>query len=227
MTESEWLTGIDPEAMLEFLPQESSARKFRLFAVACCWDRKHPLWEGPASLTAVAVAERFADGLATAEELTEVQTTVYDQVRFQLEAGEPVWDPTYWLTAPDTHLHTDVRTCAFYSANRGAGVPFDSMDYDIIAADLNATEKVFQCNLLACIFGNPFRPVAFAESWRTETAVALAAGIYADRAFDRLPILADALEEAGCDDADVLTHCRDTGPHARGCGVVDGVLGKS
>jgi hypothetical protein len=81
-------------------------------------------------------------------------------------------------------------------------------------------------DLLRCIFGNPFRPVAFDSAWQSETAVALAAGIYADRAFDRLPILADTLEEAGCDDADVLNHCRGPGPHARGCWVVDGVLGK-
>ena len=78
--------------------------------------------------------------------------------------------------------------------------------------------------LLRCIFGNPFRPVVFDPSWLTETAVTLATGIYADRAFDRLPILADALEEAGCDHPDVLTHCRQPGPHARGCWVVDGVL---
>jgi hypothetical protein len=80
--------------------------------------------------------------------------------------------------------------------------------------------------LVRCIFGNPFRPVVFAPSWRSETAVALAAGIYEERAFDRLPILADALEEAGCDHPDVLNHLRGPGPHARGCGVVDGVLGK-
>jgi len=81
--------------------------------------------------------------------------------------------------------------------------------------------------LLRDIFGNPFRPVVFPPSWRSETAVLLARGIYNDRAFDRLPILADALEEAGCDHADVLTHCREpNGVHARGCWVVDGVLGK-
>ena len=80
--------------------------------------------------------------------------------------------------------------------------------------------------LLRCVFGNPFRPVAFAPSWRSETTVALAAGVYEERAFDRLPILADALEEAGCDSADVLNHLRGLGPHARGCWVVDGVLGK-
>jgi hypothetical protein len=83
------------------------------------------------------------------------------------------------------------------------------------------------CEQFRCVAGYPFRPVIFPPTWRTETAVALAAGIYADRAFDRLPILADALEEAGCDSADVLNHCRGPGPHVRGCWVVDGVLGKT
>ena len=62
-------------------------------------------------------------------------------------------------------------------------------------------------------------------SWRTSTAVALAEAIHADRAFDRLPLLADALEDAGCDHPDVLAHCRGPDPHARGCWVVDLVLG--
>jgi hypothetical protein len=83
-----------------------------------------------------------------------------------------------------------------------------------------------QRQLLRCVVGNPFQPMTFEPSWRSETAVALASAIYAEHAFDRLPILADALEEAGCDHADVLTHCRGPGPHARGCWVVDGVLGK-
>lgn len=62
--------------------------------------------------------------------------------------------------------------------------------------------------------------------WRTATAVALAAGVYADRAFDRLPILADALEDAGCDDLDLLNHCRDDLLHVRGCWALDQILGK-
>ena len=63
--------------------------------------------------------------------------------------------------------------------------------------------------------------VAFAPAWRTETVVALATAIYAERAFDRMPILADALEEAGCDHPDLLAHCRGPGPHARGCWALD------
>ena len=81
--------------------------------------------------------------------------------------------------------------------------------------------------LLRCIVGNPFQPVACEPSWRTPIAVSLAEAIYAGRAFDRLPVLADALEEAGCTNPDVLAHCRGDGPHARGCWVVDMVLGKS
>lgn len=76
------------------------------------------------------------------------------------------------------------------------------------------------------IFGNPFRPPVFDADWRSETATALATGIYEGRAFDRMPILADALEDAGCDNAEILAHCRGDGAHVRGCWTVDLVLGK-
>jgi hypothetical protein len=76
------------------------------------------------------------------------------------------------------------------------------------------------------IFGNPFRPVAFDPRWRSADAVGLARGIYDERAFERLPLLADALMDAECGDEQVLSHCRSEGPHVRGCWVVDLVLGK-
>jgi hypothetical protein len=81
-------------------------------------------------------------------------------------------------------------------------------------------------SLAHCVFGNPFRPVAFDPAWRTPTAVALAEGMYDDRDFAAMPVLADALQEAGCDNADVLDHCRSGGGHVRGCWVVDLVLGR-
>jgi hypothetical protein len=80
--------------------------------------------------------------------------------------------------------------------------------------------------LVRDIFGNPFRRVGADPSWLTSTTVSLARSIYKDCAFDRLPILADALEEAGCDDADVLNHLRGDGLHVRGCWAVDLVLGR-
>ena len=77
------------------------------------------------------------------------------------------------------------------------------------------------------MFGNPFRPVPFDTTWRSPTAQALAQTIYHEHAFERLPVLGDALIEAGCTDEAVLRHCHSGGPHARGCWVVDAVLGKS
>jgi hypothetical protein len=84
-----------------------------------------------------------------------------------------------------------------------------------------------RADLFRDIIGNPFRPVTADPSWLTSTVVSLAEGIYADRAFDRLPILADALQDAGCDNPDVLEHCHGPGPHVRGCWVVDLILGKA
>ena len=82
-------------------------------------------------------------------------------------------------------------------------------------------------NFIRDIFGNPFRLVAFSPGWRTETAVALARQTYEGRDFGAMPILADALQDAGCDNDDILSHCRDANQaHVRGCWVVDLVLGK-
>ncbi len=81
--------------------------------------------------------------------------------------------------------------------------------------------------MLRDIFGNPFRPVALDPAWLTADVLALARGIYDERAFERMPILADALQDAGCDNSDVLNHCRGAAQvHVRGCWVVDLLLGK-
>jgi hypothetical protein len=80
--------------------------------------------------------------------------------------------------------------------------------------------------LLRDIFGNPFRPVTFSPEWRTDTAVSLARTMYESRDFGAMPILADALQDAGCDDAEILNHCRQPGEHVRGCWYVDQLLGK-
>ena len=92
--------------------------------------------------------------------------------------------------------------------------------------DVTMPESDALAGLFRDIFGNPFRPVTAAPRWLTPTAVALARSIYESRTFDRMPILADALEDAWCDDADLLAHCRGDGPHVRGCWAVDLVLGK-
>ncbi len=77
------------------------------------------------------------------------------------------------------------------------------------------------------IYGNPFGPIAFDASWLTSTVVAIAQGMYDSHDFDAMPVLADAIQDAGCDNADILTHCRGDGPHVRGCWVIDAILGKA
>lgn len=93
-----------------------------------------------------------------------------------------------------------------------------------------SVEQAAQASLVRDIFGNPFRPVTFYPAWRTDTAVSLAKGMYESRDFSDMPILADALQEAGCEEGFehpvILPHCRGNGPHVRGCWVLDLVLGK-
>jgi hypothetical protein len=95
------------------------------------------------------------------------------------------------------------------------------------AIEASEEEGKRQLKRLRDIFGNPFRPVTFDPNWRTTTAIQLAQQMYDSRDFSAMPILADALQDAGCDHADILDHCRGPSPHVRGCWVVDLVLGKS
>ena len=89
-------------------------------------------------------------------------------------------------------------------------------------------ERVAHMNALREIFGNPFRPVHFDPAWRTDTALAIARQMYESREFGAAPILADALQDAGCENDDILAHCRDPhATHVRGCWVCDLVLGKA
>ena len=89
-----------------------------------------------------------------------------------------------------------------------------------------ANELAKQAAFIRDIFGNPFHSHILESAHQTATVIALAEAIYADRAFDRLPILADALEDAGCENIDILKHCREPGEHVRGCWVIDLLLGK-
>jgi hypothetical protein len=105
--------------------------------------------------------------------------------------------------------------------------PFTAAVYTLTFAtsDELQSEK-WTSDTIRDIFGNPFRPIAFDPRWLTADVVGVARGIYEDRAFDRMAILTDALINAGCDSDDVLSHCRNGGPHVRGCWVVDRILEK-
>lgn len=210
MTEQEWLTCVHPLDLLSHLKEETrmSERKSRLFAVACCrliWERM----KKASSRQAVEIAEKYADGLATAEELTAAREAAMpktQRVQYEVEAA----------------------FCSCRQETFGMGIAFVAIQTAIHAANMYRRENKEEqhVHLLRDIFGNPFRPVAFDPSWRTPTVTVLAQVIYDERRWGDMPILADALEEAGCDHADMLGHCRGGGVHMRGCWVVDAVLGK-
>ncbi|TXT23690.1 MAG: hypothetical protein FD131_5181 [Rhodocyclaceae bacterium] len=113
---------------------------------------------------------------------------------------------------------------AYY--NGKADAPVNLEQIEAIYESGTATEGRYQSDLVRDIFGNPFRPLTVNSAWLMPTVVSLATAIYDDRAFDRLPILADALEDAGCTNADILNHCRQPGDHVRGCWVLTMILDK-
>jgi hypothetical protein len=106
-----------------------------------------------------------------------------------------------------------------HAALAGAGPPTAARPDPVAAA------RAVQVLLLRDILGNPFRPVAVDPAWRTSDVLAMCRGMYESRDFAAMPILADALQDAECENAAVLDHCRGAGPHVRGCWVVDLLLG--
>jgi hypothetical protein len=218
VTEQEWLTATEPMKMLKYIRQNVSDRKLRLFGVACCrriWSHLHYEIEK----LGVLVAEKYADGLMTEEEMRQVNSEID-------KCGDTRNSASDYVTHHDIDVVCQVSTAVTWCGEYQALCDEHGNETQA-ATRWKDCETREQLVLLRDIFGNPFHPVTADPSWLTPTVTALASAIYTDRAFDRLPILADALEEAGCDHPDVLAHCRGDGPHARGCWVVDLVLGKT
>ena len=220
MTEEEWLTCTDPQLMLAFLRGKASDRKLRLFAVAWGYDVR-PQMLDRCSREADATAERYADGLAG-----------YEYLLAAFRRAQEAWNAIEVIRGG--RHGKGIRAGKQYLASKQAAeVARNAADpgwsrriAPRLSWRLNAATRYALSGYLRDIIGSPFRPVTIDPNWVTSTVVGLASAIYDDRAFDRLPILADALEEAGCDSPDVLTHLRGDGPHVRGCWAVDLVLGK-
>ena len=233
MTEAEWLACTDPKPMLNFLNGKASDRKLRLFAVACCRRISH-LFTDDRCRTAVAVAERFADAGAEQEELNDAAYAADAAREAALGTTSSAADAAhaaFGAAAPDDFDQPSyvaareappASAAAIASSVAAPGGDTDS-GWEVMRRD----ESAAQCRLLRDIFGSPFRPTTGDPAWLTPAVVSLAQTIYDERAFVRTPELADALERAGCDNADVLNHCRNGGEHVRGCWAVDLVLGKS
>jgi hypothetical protein len=222
-----------------------SVRKMRLVGVACC-RRISKLFHARACHKGVEVAERYADGLASDEELFEA----YRAVANLKERGNSLFGhATLWrnrtgcmsaytvyetLMSNDRLLFDGGSTIPYRAGQAAFDGAFEALGTRDEAASLagraaGAAEAAAQVPLVRDVLGNPFRPVSVNPAWLSwdgGLVARLARAIYEERAFERLPILADALEEAGCDNPEVLSHCREGGVHVRGCWVVDLCLGK-
>lgn len=229
MTEAEWLTATDPDLLWQFVWKKWSDRKYRLYEAACCrqvWQ----LFTDERSHRAITAAEEFVDGGLADDQLEAIANAaaeVWDHELYQLPESDQK-ELRAWGRIDRPLVSGAAYNVAIPLGWWGGAPAFDNPSRIIREArDVPPGQAEAQSVLLRDIVGNPFRPVALDPAWRTDAVVGLAAGVYADRAFDRLPQLADALEAAGCTDAAVLTHCRGPGPHVRGCWVVDLLLGKT
>ena len=211
MTESEWLVCADPIPMLNELRKNANERKLRLFFCACCRGVHYTIClQG---LEAVGVAEAYADGLVT--------ETVRAATQRQIQALIP--EESDW----------SAYSLIAWALQVGKSYP---LDYVMMWAILNVIRVGLVTDgevtsKLRDIFGpRPFRKIEIESSllaWNCRTVLNLAQTIYEKNAFDLLPILADALEEAGCEQEDLLHHCRDKTDHVRGCWVIDHLLNKN
>lgn len=201
-SENQWLVWENPLELLFYVHAGLEARKAFLVTAACFhrhWDRLPVVARDWASL-----AESAAEGKASRQDLDDAFDGLEEALNEFGPPGEFValLDMAYGMWASEWPYLDEKEQDPAWNSERKA-----------------------QAFLVRDVFPNPFRPVALEPAWRTEKVLALAGEAYAG-AFHILPILADALEEAGCDSADILAHCRGPGPHVRGCWVVDLLLGK-
>jgi hypothetical protein len=228
VTRDEWLAATDPRPMLRSLIGRPLARKMRLFMVACCrrvWRSFEEDDEDHGRQEAVEVAERYADGLASDDDLDTALGELTDGAPHRRSdccsnascvAFEAEDDPAEWAVI-----------AAEEASFRAVGEDYDNR------GPLERAELAAQTVLLRCIVPGPGRPATFAATWRTAEVTSLARAAYEERELpsgelraDRLAVLSDALEDAGCTDEAILSHLRSPGPHVRGCWALDLVLGK-
>ena len=230
MNELDWLAGADPVAMLDHLGGSATPRKLRLFACACVrrfWaDFRYPI-----PREAVHLAERFAEGTATPEEVEAMRGQAdqsagnapeLDQYAYFAAAATLAEDAAEAArTAPEYIRQHAIRIAAYemiYSENEAEAV-----------ARARRDEAHHQVELLNELFGNPFRPVVLELhwlAWSGDVVVGMAREIEEAQRFAELPYLADALMDAGCTDETILRHLRQTEGHVRGCWALDALVGR-
>jgi hypothetical protein len=231
MDEATWNVSPNPFQMLNFLQTSGwgSDRKLRLLSCAFCRAVEHLLTD-ECYRSALEVAERYADGEADVSELRQAHAVVM-QASNRTEEYDWSADKQGMLQAANalgwaTESREPLDPPAHLAGLTALGAKNAALTCPLTEAEVHAA----QCALIRDILGPlPFRSVAFAlpVAGDNRTVRRLAQSIYDERAFHEMPILGDALEDAGCADAGILAHCRAAGDHVRGCWVIDLLLGKS
>jgi hypothetical protein len=233
MTEAAWLVCTDPPPMLEFLQGKVCVRRFRLFAVACCRRVEALIRKTKLGYRAVVTAERMADGLPITENLEDLQLRPNGEAFYWIDGfrQEKINNGLYDAAStalftlqdeqvflgkiPARYFETYGLLDAFRSAAWAAAHWRRTNDRDPVKEAVYRRELAEQTSLARDVFGSPFRPLPSVNpdwvSWHDGAIVHIAQPVYDERRFQDLPILADALEEAGCTDPEILGHCRRQG----------------
>ncbi|WP_439621821.1 hypothetical protein [Gemmata sp.] len=251
LTEADWVAADNPHTLLHHIRASASHRKLRLFACACCQPLVD-LINRSGGKTKLAATEQYADGLITEKKYLAAFNRIRPPGRGRLQGviwfafaalGWPDAEGVNWgfdqatedlvrgTWAAGEHAEHHTNRACLHAINArtllALGDVNDDRPSNAFRIQMDA-EKAECADLFREVFGNPFRPIAFNADWRTDTVVSLATAAYESRDFSTLPILADALQDAGCDADDLLAHCRDPKQaHVRGCWALDLVLGKA
>ncbi len=215
MNEAEWLACIDPTPMLGLSFGKWSDRKSRLFAAAAFRHLDYLLTDHRHQ-QGIDLLEQMADGMVASETVR----TVTRAVRLALP---PPGDSFERADIDDPYY---VALMLYRGLLRS---PIDHANQALAGLAERNHQRRRQCGLIRDIFGNPFRPAILDTAWlrwRDGFIPQLAQSIYDERRFADLPILGDALEDAGCTNMDILDHCHRPAEHVRGCWVIDLLLGK-
>ena len=240
-TEAEWLSCDDPRELADFARGRVDSQRFRWLAAE--WGRRIRYVFEPSDLPWFDAFDQWVAGTGPhpAEVCVEPEFDTLVQPKWKetypasfcadsIRNDDPLNVAAYaGVSASEDYPLVPHSTAKFayheyYIAKQAAFSALNEAERDSLrarSAEYKARVRRECCDQLRDVAGNPFRQAVILPNWRTSTVMALVRGITIELAFDRMPILADALENAGCDDAQVLEHCRGETPHVRGCWVID------
>lgn len=245
MTESEWNVsssildllgyiriGSGRAKLRNMMSKQQCNRKLLLFMIACC-KRASGLLTDARSFHAISVSEQLADGGMLKAETVAAQTDAENAYR-SLRSGTSA--PAFTAACSVMELSRFTGKQAFSHAIYVADLAAQACSLRPNNQELSphfsidrtayASEQAFQSVVLRDVFRSPFHSHPAVVSWKSSRAISIAEAMYRDDDFSTMPILADAIENADCADDVVLSHCRSTLHHSRGCWVVDLILGK-